>query len=92
MLSNGESQEFGDYVVDVENNTHGMIIRKDGQPPQPTFYELQYMKDIMFGNDQVAIEVFPTGQDLMDGSNIRHLWLMDRDSVPNLRNHHEKEK
>lgn len=65
-------ESFGDYLVEVDGN-HAVIRRKDGKKPFPTWYELQYMKDLAFGGDQWAIEIFPSHRCLVDGEHQRHL-------------------
>jgi hypothetical protein len=77
---------FGEYRIDVEKD-HAVISAKHfekNQPVNPTFYEMQHMKCVAFGGTSVAVEVFPSHRDLVDGQHQRHLWKVNRDSVPNL--------
>ncbi len=76
---------FGPYVVQFEDESHVVIRREDGAPVEPTFYEMQHMKSLAFSGPATAIEVYPAARDLVDGANQRHLWRVERDSVPNLR-------
>ena len=79
-------QTFGPYKIEVLNTNHCIICRSDGEPTNPTFYELQHMKCLAFGGDQIAVEIFPKMEQLIDGQNYRHLWLVpDKLLVPNLR-------
>lgn len=32
------------------------------------------MKDMAFGRDETAIEIFPSSSNLVDGAHQRHLW------------------
>ena len=41
--------------------------------------EKQWIKDSLFGNDRVAIEVFPTKGRLVDAANMYHLWIFEKD-------------
>jgi hypothetical protein len=75
---------FGPYLLEVENN-HAVIRREDDEPCEPTFYELQHIKNMAFGGDATAIEVFPSHVNLVDGQHQRHLWQVDENTVPNLR-------
>lgn len=78
---------FGDYIVDVEKN-HATISHNDGTEPQPTFYELQCIKNQAFGGAAVVVEVFPANRDLIDGQHQRHLWEVNPEGVPNLATGH----
>jgi hypothetical protein len=77
-------KRFGPYLVEVENEKHAVIRREDDQPVEPTFYEMQHIKCIAFGGPATAVEILPSSRDLIDGQNQRHLWKVERDSVPNL--------
>ncbi len=81
------SRRFGPYEIERDGN-QATIRRLDGAPVEPTFYELQHMKSLAFGGPATAIEVFPAAVDLVDGQNQRHLWLVEHESVPNLRTGH----
>lgn len=78
---------FGDYVVVVAAN-HAVIYRKDAGEPQPTFYEMQCIKNQAFGGASTVVEVFPANRDLVDGQQQRHLWEVDPKGVPNLATGH----
>jgi len=76
-------KSFGDYLIEIEGN-HAVIRRKDNEPANPSWYELQYMKNIAFGGDAFAIEVFPSQRNLIDGQNQRHLWKTEKHKIPDL--------
>lgn len=79
---------FGPYTVSIDANdeTHAVVRRADGAPPEPTWYELQHMKCLAFGSHAVAVEVFPKADELVDTANMRHLWAVPLDLLkpPNL--------
>lgn len=76
-------RRFGPYLIEVIGN-HATIWREDLKPVEPTFYEMQYMKDLAFGGCATAVEVFPSHRNLVDGAHQRHLWEVDEKQVPNL--------
>jgi hypothetical protein len=65
-------REFGPYLINVDGN-HCTIRRRDGSAVEPTFYELQHIKCMAFGGPALAVEVFPSASELVDGENQRHL-------------------
>lgn len=77
---------FGPFEVERVTEDHAIIRRHDGLPPEPTFYEMQHMKCVVFGGRATAVEVFPDVRELVDGQNQRHLWRVERDVFPNLMN------
>ena len=40
--------------------------------------EKQWLKDSLFGQDRVAIEVYPTKERLVDEANMYHLWVFEK--------------
>lgn len=62
------------YILYDEPNgyKHLRIIRVDGQPIHN------------FGEDIIAVEVYPKKADFKNGSNTYHLWTWDEIKVPNL--------
>lgn len=83
-MSKEAEQMFGDYIITMQEEGHAVIRRADGDPVNPTFYEMQHMKNIAFGGDGNAIEVFPPQRRLVDGQNQRHLWAIDYETVPHI--------
>lgn len=41
-----------------------------------TWKEKQWIKDSLFGEDRVAIEVFPAKDRLVDEANMYHIWIL----------------
>lgn len=78
---------FGVYLVEVDCN-HATIVHKDNIEAQPSFYEMQCIKNQAFGGASTVVEVFPANRDLIDGQNQRHLWEVDPEGVPNLATGH----
>lgn len=44
--------------------------------PEPSWYEKQRIKDTVFGRPRTAIEVFPPHDDIVDGADSYHLWVL----------------
>ena len=63
---------------------HLKVRRRDGGDGIP-WDTLQAIKNEMLGEDTVAVEVFPSEEDVVNEENIRHLWTVPKDFVPNLR-------
>ena len=79
-LEIGQSQDFFGCTIELIEGGHAVITYPDNYTL--SFYEMQYAKDIAFGGDVWAIEVFPAHRDLVDGQNQRHLWEVDPNSIP----------
>lgn len=41
--------------------------------------EKQWLKDSLFGEDRLAIEVYPQKDRLVDAANMYHLWIFEKD-------------
>lgn len=65
------------YAVMVGDLPNGMkhlwLTRHDGKPL--LWAEKQKLKDIVAGEDAVAVEVYPAKADVLDTANIYHLWV-----------------
>lgn len=50
------------------------------------FHIFQQVKNLVLGEDSVAVQVFPAQRDLVDGSNTYHLWAWEgiESETPNL--------
>lgn len=59
-----------------EHITHAVVCRKDGDIV--TWAEKQMIKNELFGNEMVAIEIYPKQSELIDDDNVYHLWLGDK--------------
>jgi len=46
---------------------------------RPTWYEMQRIKDELFGRKSVGVEIYPAADDLVDGSDMFHLWILPAD-------------
>lgn len=83
-VSMSTERTFGPYLVWRQSDDHAVIRRQDGGPVEPTFYEMQHMKNMAFGGTAWAVEVFPPHRHLVDGEHQRHLWQVARGTVPDL--------
>lgn len=43
-----------------------------------TWAEKQWLKNSLFGEDRIAIEVFPTKDRLVDAANMYHIWGLEK--------------
>jgi hypothetical protein len=43
---------------------------------RPTWHEMQRIKDELFGADSTAVEVYPPRAEVVDGSDMYHLWIL----------------
>lgn len=73
----------GEYAaITREINTEwGKVIHcafrnKDGT--EISWKEKQWLKDSLFGEDRVAIEVFPQKDRLVDAANMYHIWVFEK--------------
>lgn len=62
---------------------HLRIQRIDGEPIHK-YMDLQEIKNDLFGEDVVAIEVYPKQSDFRNGSNTYHIWAWYGIEAPNL--------
>lgn len=60
--------------LDSSGVIHAAIASLSGI--RPTFYEMQRIKDELFGTDSVGIEIYPAAKDVIDGSDMFHLWIL----------------
>ena len=70
---------LGAYVAEEQNPGHIVVRRLDGQPCDPTWYELWRIKNLVAGTGATAIEIFPATDALVDGENHRHLFVVPGD-------------
>jgi len=77
---------FGPYLIDIING-YCSIRREDGAPVEPTFFEMQYIKDTVFGVDAIGIEIFPATGKAFNFTEVtseppkRYLWRMGIDAI-----------
>lgn len=83
MTTDDDEKQFGNFMLSRESKRHGVIrhIVVDKEV-NPTFYEFQCMKNMIFGGDKAAVEIFPKNRDLFDGQNQRHLWMINPIEFP----------
>jgi hypothetical protein len=62
---------------------HLRVSRIDDQPIHD-FMDMQEIKNDLWGEDVIAVEVYPRQIDFKNGSNTYHLWTWDNIAVPNL--------
>jgi hypothetical protein len=43
---------------------------------RPTWYEMQRIKNELFGTDATGIEIYPPDNDVIDGADMFHLWIL----------------
>lgn len=53
-----------------------LVVRRHDQKPVHSWVDMQRIKDELAGCDRVAIEVFPTQEQLVDQANVYHLWVL----------------
>ena len=63
---------------------HLKIRRRDSQDGI-SWDTLQAIKNDMLGEDTVAVEIFPSEYDVVNEANIRHLWEIPGEMLPNLK-------
>ncbi len=43
---------------------------------RPTWYEMQRIKNELFGAESTAVEIYPPAADVVDGSDMFHIWIL----------------
>ena len=66
----------------VNGYEHLRVSRVDDKPIH-NYMDLQEIKNDLFGDDVVAVEIYPRKSDFTDGSNTYHLWAWAH-RTPNL--------
>lgn len=61
--------EWGKIIHCAVRNVEGTEI---------SWKEKQWIKDSLFGEDRIAIEVFPSKDRLVDAANMYHLWVFPK--------------
>lgn len=72
------------YSTSWSGDNHLRICRIDGEPVSCSWDVLQAIKDEVLGPEACAVEMFPPADEIVDEANIRHLWIVDVNSVPSL--------
>lgn len=60
---------------DESGVTHAGIASLSGI--RPTWYEMQRVKDELFGADKTAVEIYPPRSEIVDGSDMFHVWVLN---------------
>lgn len=73
----------GEYAaITREINTEwGRVIHcafRNKNGTEISWKEKQWLKDSLFGEDRVAIEVFPPKDRLVDAANMYHIWIFEK--------------
>lgn len=58
---------------------HVAISRMNGNSKDIPWAAKQQIKDELFGNRRIAIEVFPSQKNLIDTCDVYHLWVLPKD-------------
>ncbi len=69
-------ETYSAQVLEVSSNiVHLKIRRHDGQAITCSWEVLQRIKSEMLGADALAIEFYPPESNVVNESNLRHLWI-----------------
>lgn len=70
----------------IDGFAHVKIFTRDGDKVED-FSIFQKVKDLVLGEDAVAVQIYPAQSDLVDGSNTYHLWSWEGlgTEAPNLK-------
>jgi hypothetical protein len=80
-----EVQSLPGWLTPQIWGTHIKVRRGDGQDGIP-WDDLQEIKNEIAGPEARAIEIYPAASELVNETNIRHLWVVPPDfPLPNLR-------
>lgn len=77
IIYNGEDYwETDIYIIWEEKEFNQLTIsRKDGKTPE-SWYDLWNIKNKIWGEEALAIEIYPRRSNLIDGQNQRHLFKL----------------
>ena len=84
-----------DTELEYEVHNNWLMVWKKDKTDGISWDALQTVKNKAFGEEAIAIEVYPAQSQLINLKNVRHLWLITdeyRDKIPNLKNHLKKTK
>lgn len=75
-------QEFSEKDGNIRLSVNRTEIQDDGNWLDGiTWDELQHIKDCCGYSERMAVEIYPPAKDLVNVSNIRHLWVLSQ-SLP----------
>lgn len=60
--------------LDATGVIHAGVSSLSGN--RPTWHEMQRIKDEIFGERATAVEIYPPKSDIVDGSDMFHLWIL----------------
>lgn len=69
-----KNRVFSVLVRDVGSAIHFAISSLSGD--RPTWYEAQRIKDELAGHKHTAVEVYPPHDEIVDGADMYHLWVL----------------
>lgn len=64
------------YVWYIPENHQLTISKKDGAVVE-SWYDIWNIKNQILGDSTTAVEIYPSVEDLIDGQNQRHLFVLD---------------
>lgn len=76
--------EYTILYSEIDGYIHIRVHRKDKRPICE-FMDMQEIKNLLLGEDKVAIQVFPKEKDFVDKGNTYHLFSWEGIEVPNLK-------
>lgn len=65
------------YRVWITLKNHQLTISRKDDKPIESWYDIWNIKNQILGYDTTAIEIYPSVDDLIDGQNQRHLFILD---------------
>jgi len=68
-----------EFICEWGKVEHACIRNKENT--DISWSEKQRIKNEIFGNEAVAIEIFPKESELVDEANMYHLWILDSKSI-----------
>lgn len=77
-------EKFEDLEYMLNNNW--LQVWKTDKTDGITWDQLQKVKNVVFGDEVTAIEIYPAVSQLVNLKNVRHLWVLsNKTSLPNLK-------
>lgn len=70
-------KDLREYLCCSFDGHHLRVWREDGMDGI-SWDELQAMKNLVAGEDETCIEVFPPAGEVVNDANIRHLWVVSK--------------
>ena len=73
--------KYAAMTREINTNFWGKVIHcavRNAEGTEISWKEKQWIKDSLFGEDRIAIEVFPAKDRLVDAANMYHLWVFEK--------------